>query len=37
MKHQEKRDIMLSFVKSIVKDLSECARMIDEIVAKGNL
>ena len=35
--NQEKRDIMLSFVKSIVTDLSECARLIDEIVANGNL
>ena len=37
MKQREKRDIMMSFMKSIVKDLSECARMIDEIVAHGNL
>ena len=34
----QKRGIfMMSFVKSIVKDLQQCAELIDEIVAKGNL
>ena len=35
--HEEKRDTMLSFVKTMMHDLATCAEMIDRIVAKGQL
>ena len=34
---KEMRDIMKSFVKAIIDDLATCAKMIDVIVAKGQL